>query len=203
MTDAKHEAPAEGAGEAAIAKLFDAVEMADDYNRLSDRTKRLAKDFLLDSELRDAVAYLRARSSAPEGGAVDDGAFKIATDLHAAYEQLIYGLPKYLDAENLTDEENMIREAWVTLDVTAHRLAALATREAPAEAGEDAIKAACVAWHQAKGENPFNVLYHGAWCGSFPHQTGPERWTFTVPAMQKAIAAYLRAQPQARSGEGQ
>lgn len=61
-----HEAPAEGAGEAAIAKLFDAVEMADDYNRLSDRTKRLAKDFLLDSELRDAVSSLRARSSAPE-----------------------------------------------------------------------------------------------------------------------------------------
>ena len=66
MTDAKHEAPAEGAGEAAIAKLFDAVEMADDYNRLSNRPKRLAKDFLLDSELRDAVSSLRARSSAPE-----------------------------------------------------------------------------------------------------------------------------------------
>ncbi|MNS15289.1 hypothetical protein D3C72_469210 [compost metagenome] len=60
------EVPAEGAGEAAIAKLFDAVEMADDYNRLSDRPKRLAKDFLLDSELRDAVSSLRARSSAPE-----------------------------------------------------------------------------------------------------------------------------------------
>jgi len=73
---------------------------------------------------------------APEGGAVET-AVKIATDLHHAYEQLIYGLPKYLEAENLTDEENMIREAWITLDVTAHRLAALATREeAPAEAGE-------------------------------------------------------------------
>lgn len=66
MTDAKHEAPAEGAGVAAIAKLFNAVEMADDYNRLSNRPKRLAKDFLLDSELRDAVSSLRARSSAPE-----------------------------------------------------------------------------------------------------------------------------------------
>lgn len=77
---------------------------------------------------------LRAPSREPEGGAVDDGAFKIATDLHNAYEQLIYGLPKYLDAENLTDEENMIREAWITLEVTAHRLAALATREeAPGE----------------------------------------------------------------------
>ena len=85
----------------------------------------------------DAILALRAPSREPEGGAVDDGAFKIATDLHKAYEQLIYGLPRYLDAENLTDEENMIREAWVTLDVTAHRLAALATREeAPAEAGE-------------------------------------------------------------------
>ena len=70
-------------------------------------------------------------------------------------------------------------------------------KKAPAEAGEDAIKAACVAWHQAKGENPFNVLYHGAWCGSFPHQTGPERWTFTVPAMKQAVEAYLRAQPPA------
>lgn len=57
-----------------------------------------------------------------------DTAFKIASDLHAAYEQLIYGLPKYLDAENLTDEENMIREAHITLDVTAHRLAALASK---------------------------------------------------------------------------
>lgn len=77
----------------------------------------------------DEPEHLRAPSREPEGGAVDDGAFKIATDLHKAYEQLIYGLPKYLDAENLTDEENMIREAWVTLDVTAHRLAALVTRE--------------------------------------------------------------------------
>ena len=58
-------------------------------------------------------------------GKEPDSALKIATDLHAAYEQLIYGLPKYLDAENLTDEENMIREAYITLDVTAHRLAAL------------------------------------------------------------------------------
>ncbi|GEM_PF-3163603 len=77
---------------------------------------------------------------------------------------------------------------------------ALATREA--EAGEDAIKAACIAWHRAKGSDPFNVLYNGAWCGSFPHQTGPERWTFTVPAMKEAIAAYLRARPQAREDGG-
>jgi len=94
----------------------------------------------------DLRALLRAYRSlsaapAPEGGVVDDGAIKIATDLHKAYEQLIYGMPRYLDAENLTDEENMIREAWITLDATAHRLAALATREeAPAEAGEDDVR---------------------------------------------------------------
>ena len=81
--------------------------------------------------------------------------------------------------------------------------AALRARSsAPAEgAGEGAIKAACIAWHEARGQNPFNVLYKGAWCGSFPHQTGPERWTFTVEAMEKAIAAYLRARssaPEAR-----
>lgn len=81
--------------------------------------------------------------------------------------------------------------------------ALVAREEAPAAAGEDAIKAACIAWHRAKGSDPFNVLYNGAWCGSFPHQTGPERWTFTVPAMKEAIAAYLRAQPPARSGESQ
>jgi len=85
------------------------------------------------SDVEFIRAALATRSDDKPGGAVDDGAFKIATDLHNAYEQLIYGLPKYLDAENLTDEENMIREAWITLDVTAHRLAALATREeAPA-----------------------------------------------------------------------
>ena len=65
-------------------------------------------------------------------GETADSAFKIASDLHAAYEQLIYGLPKYLEAENLTDEENMIREAYITLDVTAHRLAAITQ---PVEAG--------------------------------------------------------------------
>lgn len=70
-----------------------------------------------------------------EGGVVET-ALKIATDLHHAYEQLIYGLPKYLEAENLTDEENMIREAWITLDVTAHRIAALATREEAPERRE-------------------------------------------------------------------
>lgn len=88
-----------------------------------------------------AAFYVAARNAAApvreEGGVVSE-AVKIATDLHHAYEKLIYGLPKYLEAENLTDEENMIRKAWITLDVTAHRLAALATREeAPVEAGED------------------------------------------------------------------
>ena len=76
--------------------------------------------------------------------------------------------------------------------------------KAPAEGAEEAIRAACIAWHEAIGQNPFNVLYRGAWCGSFPHQTGPERWTFTVSAMGKAIAAYLRARssaPEAREGE--
>nr|WP_312294659.1 hypothetical protein [Brevundimonas diminuta] len=81
------------------------------------------------ARLADLVfAMLTAAPVREEGGAVET-ALKIATDLHHAYEQLIYGLPKYLEAENLTDEENMIREAWITLDVTAHRIAALATRE--------------------------------------------------------------------------
>jgi hypothetical protein len=59
-----------------------------------------------------------------------EGALRLASDLHAAYEQLIYGLPKYLESQNLTDEENMIREACITLDVTAHRLAALTAQPA-------------------------------------------------------------------------
>lgn len=59
-----------------------------------------------------------------------EGALRLASDLHAAYEQLIYGLPKYLESQNLTDEENMIREAYITLDVTAHRLAALTAQPA-------------------------------------------------------------------------
>ena len=73
-----------------------------------------------------------APQAQPDARAVEgeNTAFKIASDLHAAYEQLIYGLPRYLEAENLTDEENMIREAYITLDVTAHRLANLS---APAE----------------------------------------------------------------------
>ncbi|WP_303702850.1 hypothetical protein [Brevundimonas naejangsanensis] len=115
----------------------------------------------------------------------EDSAFKVATDLHAAYEALIYGLPKYLEAENLTDEENMIREAWITLDVTAHRLVALATREeAPAEAGElaeaverltsaaDFLEGDCVIVgdHEVRGDDLLAVL------------------------------SALRAQPQAREG---
>jgi len=83
-------------------------------------------------ELADRIIALLSPAAPDAGGGSlgplgkePDSALKIATDLHAAYEQLIYGLPKYLDAENLTDEENMIREAYITLDVTAHRLAAL------------------------------------------------------------------------------
>jgi len=78
---------------------------------------------------QDAIAAAPAPSLLAGG---EDSAFKVATDLHAAYEALIYGLPKYLEVENLTDEENMIREAWIKLDVTAHRLAALSP-EAPME----------------------------------------------------------------------
>nr|WP_314430017.1 hypothetical protein [uncultured Brevundimonas sp.] len=113
------------------------------FENVRPLTLETAKEEMLSAwEIRSELeAALRAPSREPEGGAVDDGAFKIATDLHKAYEQLIYGLPKYLDAENLTDEENMIREAWVTLDVTAHRLAALATREeAPASHVSDRYK---------------------------------------------------------------
>ena len=76
-----------------------------------------APDHQTADELADAIIAL-LRPDAPDagGGALgplgeeSDSALKIATDLHAAYEQLIYGLPKYLDAENLTDEENMIRD---------------------------------------------------------------------------------------------
>lgn len=95
------------------------------------------KDNYLDAA--DAIlALLSARPLALGGqqGEASDTAFKIASDLHAAYEQLIYGLPKYLEAENLTDEENMIREAYITLDVTAHRLAALSTTPVAETAGE-------------------------------------------------------------------
>lgn len=133
----------------------------------------------------DKLAMLTAAPVREEGGAVDD-AVKIATDLHHAYEQLIYGLPKYLEAENLTDEENMIREAWITLDVTAHRLAALATREeAPAEAGE--LQGAIAFMEGAavmlgRGEMPApGSQYAAAW------------WK-----AHAAVLSALRAQPQAR-----
>lgn len=49
-------------GAAALKPLFTAVDFADDYNK-SGRPKRTAKDYLLDSELRAAVAYLRAHLS--------------------------------------------------------------------------------------------------------------------------------------------
>ncbi|QBX38635.1 hypothetical protein E4M02_10970 [Brevundimonas sp. S30B] len=100
--------------------------------------------------------YLRAaRPAATPGGEREDSAFKIASDLHAAYEQLIYGLPKYLEAENLTDEENMIREAYITLDVTAHRLAAL-SRPAPVAVSDAQFLHAmtCAAERQAEREEP-------------------------------------------------
>ena len=139
---------------------------------------------------------------APEGGGVET-ALKIATDLHHAYEQLIYGLPKYLEAENLTDEENMIREAWITLDVTAHRIAALATREeapddhvsdarqmveAPAEAvevDEDWIRgligeAVCMAEDQEREDE------------------SDEEICRIAESVLNAIRPYLRAQPPAR-----
>ena len=88
-----------------------------------------------------------ARAEAQDEGVAGeqtDNAFKIASDLHAAYEQLIYGLPKYLEAENLTDEENMIREAYITLDVTAHRLAAVSdAHPSPTPAADaDRVRAA-------------------------------------------------------------
>jgi hypothetical protein len=95
-------------------------------------TGRIGSMIEWDGFLRSLNAALLSPAAPDAGGGSlgplgkePDSALKIATDLHAAYEQLIYGLPKYLDAENLTDEENMIREAYITLDVTAHRLAAL------------------------------------------------------------------------------
>lgn len=128
---------------------------------------------------RHYAAMLTAAPVREEGGAVDVRAI---------------ALEAMKDARRC-GESNEMCARWISERVNR----ALAAREeAPAEAGEEAIKAACVAWHQAKDENPFNVLYHGAWCGSFPHQTGPERWTFTVPAMKQAVEAYLRTQPQAR-----
>lgn len=52
-----------------------------------------------------------------------DSALKVAKDIHEALARLIYGLPDYLDANNLTDEEKVIQEAQIALDVTANRLA--------------------------------------------------------------------------------
>jgi hypothetical protein len=98
-----------------------------------------------------------ARAEAQDEGAAGeqtDNAFKIASDLHAAYEQLIYGLPKYLEAENLTDEENMIREAYITLDVTAHRLAAVSdAHPSPTPAADaDRVRIAVEALERIRGE---------------------------------------------------
>lgn len=112
-----------------------------------------------------------ARAEAQDEGAAGeraDTAFKIASDLHAAYEQLIYGLPKYLEAENLTDEENMIREAYVTLDVTAHRLAALSdahpspTPAADADRVREALKLSVDALFDLKAAFVKPGTYDGA-----------------------------------------
>lgn len=46
--------------------LLRAVSAADDYNAARPENKKLAKDFLLDSELREVVAALH--QSAPDGG---------------------------------------------------------------------------------------------------------------------------------------
>lgn len=135
---------------------------------------------------------------APEGGAVDDEALKIATELHTAFEKLIYDLPKYLDAENLTDEENMIREAWITLDVTAHRLAALATREeAPAEAGEDYFSAGLVWEDQHIGRWVADVEEDGRAKAVLAAQAIGEDEDQAV-ARRELILSALRAQPPAR-----
>lgn len=178
------------------------ADVADVMAEGSERADLWDREVTVNIDALKAVmnAALCPPSREPEGGAVDDGALKIATDLHAAYEQLIYGLPKYLDAENLTDEENMIREAWITLDVTAHRLAALAARadpcashkaegisldpccptcEAPAEAGE---AARIIARHLPLTDAPDTVCLP---------------ITMTAGDLRTVYAA-LRAQPPAR-----
>lgn len=62
-----------------------------------------------------------------------DNGLKVAKDIHDAFAKLIYGIPDYLNAENLTDEERVIQEAHIVLDATAHRIAhlELAHPEAP------------------------------------------------------------------------
>ncbi|WP_312064666.1 hypothetical protein [Brevundimonas sp.] len=178
------------------------ADVADVMAEGSERADLWDREVTVNIDALKAVmnAALCPPSREPEGGAVDDGALKIATDLHAAYKQLIYGLPKYLDAENLTDEENMIREAWITLDVTAHRLAALAARadpcashkaegisldpccptcEAPAEAG---AAARIIARHLPLTDAPDTVCLP---------------ITMTAGDLRTVYAA-LRAQPQGR-----
>ncbi|MDX2334575.1 hypothetical protein [Brevundimonas vesicularis] len=126
-----------------------------------------ATDFPPDDVLACMDDTTPARAEAQDEGAAGeqtDNAFKIASDLHAAYEQLIYGLPKYLDAENLTDEENMIREAYITLDVTAHRLAAVSdTHPSPTPAADaDRVRIAVEAL-EVKINAPLTGPTHGAW----------------------------------------
>lgn len=54
-----------------------------------------------------------------------DVAIRIAHRLHKTCESLIYGLPKYFEQTDQTDEENMIGRAWHTFDAAAWQLAAL------------------------------------------------------------------------------
>ncbi|WP_292090492.1 hypothetical protein [Brevundimonas sp.] len=123
-------------------------------------------DLMVTPESIDAYMRVNPMEAQDEGAAGEraDTAFKIASDLHAAYEQLIYGLPKYLEAENLTDEENMIREAYVTLDVTAHRLAALSdAHPSPTPAADaDRVRIAVEAL-EVKINAPLTGPTHGAW----------------------------------------
>lgn len=148
-------------------------------------------------------------------GETADSAFKIASDLHAAYEQLIYGLPKYLEAENLTDEENMIREAYITLDVTAHRLAAITQ---PVEAGRverddmaDIIKAlrSTLTRPQPSGEtlkslaqefeDAMEDMGHGAWAVSGDYS--PLSATTVADKIQDCTDAKLTAYPSGETRE--
>ena len=170
--------------------ISEAVVMAEDQEREDESDEEICR--IAESVLNAIRPYLRAQPQAREDG----GDRPIEASWTDGVTHAYVNLSAALSAERQAWRQKLgLRIASVRyLDVEVPP----AREESPAEAGEDAIKAACVAWHQAKDENPFNVLYHGAWCGSFPHQTGPERWTFTVPAMKQAVEAYLRAQPPAR-----
>lgn len=183
---------AAGVGEEAIDR-FERAAFANVQNLPRGEAARAAEMDRRDVEYKAARLALRAPSREPEGGAVDYEAVRIATDLHTAFEKLIYGLPKYLDAENLTDEENMIREAWITLDVTAHRLAALATREeAPSEAGE--LKADFSRSHTSGMDDCTYEQIEFALDRADAPISGPDGKFLTLAQRVEA----LRSQPQAR-----